>query len=48
MQFGERSGELSRERLDELAALLKPVTQLDQREAVERLSAHANWLSGRT
>lgn len=48
MQFGERAGELSRERLVELAALLKPVTQLDDSEAVERLSAHASWLSGRT
>lgn len=48
MQFGERADLLSQERCAELANILTPLTGLQGEDAVERLRAHANWLSGRT
>lgn len=48
IQFAERVPLLSADRAIELANVLEPLVGARGEEAVERLLAHANWLSGRT
>ncbi|MEL7449610.1 MAG: RDD family protein [Pseudomonadota bacterium] len=48
LAYSERGSRLSKERLVELAEVLEPVTGKRGEEAADRLSAHGNWLAGRS
>lgn len=48
LQFAERAPLLSKERCIELADILAPLTGVEGEPGVDRLIAHANWLSGRS
>jgi hypothetical protein len=47
VEFGERAGQLTVQRQEELANLLIPLTGLRDTAAIRRLVAHVNWLLGR-
>jgi len=47
VEFAERAGQLGTQRQEELAGLLRPLTDGDGPAAVRQLMAHANWLLGR-